>query len=209
MDEGSRGKYEKGHETRMKILEVAQQVFAEKGYDGARTEEIAKRAGVNKALIYYYFENKETLLKAMIDSCKADVCELKKSLMQGINDFDEENMTTYFLGIFDFMEKRRDILRIISIEALKASSKDTSIFNMLLPTYEEITEKFRKLGRNLDKQDARMLHSFFFNVTPMVVFFTLGEKWADYYEMTYEEAKMNFLDIYKHQFVTFFRDRYK
>jgi len=43
------------------ILKAAQEVFLEKGYQGARMQEIANRAGINKALLHYYFRSKERL----------------------------------------------------------------------------------------------------------------------------------------------------
>lgn len=52
-------KYSK--ETRDVILQAAKKEFAEKGYSGARMGSIAKRAGVNQALIHYYFSSKENL----------------------------------------------------------------------------------------------------------------------------------------------------
>lgn len=51
----------KEKETREAILEAARDVFVEKGLNGARMQEIADRAGINKALLHYYFNNKETL----------------------------------------------------------------------------------------------------------------------------------------------------
>ena len=46
-----------------RILEAATGEFAERGYDGARIEAIARRAGVNKALLYYYFPSKGELYR--------------------------------------------------------------------------------------------------------------------------------------------------
>lgn len=43
------------------ILQAAVRQFAEKGYDGARVDRIAEEAGVNKALLYYHFQDKERL----------------------------------------------------------------------------------------------------------------------------------------------------
>lgn len=43
------------------ILNIAMEVFTEKGFDGAKMQEIADRAGINKALLHYYFRNKERL----------------------------------------------------------------------------------------------------------------------------------------------------
>src|SRR5258708_18267071 len=52
---------------RAAILAAAERQFAKAGLAGARTEEIAAEAGVNKALLYYYFESKEHLYEAVIE----------------------------------------------------------------------------------------------------------------------------------------------
>lgn len=54
--------------TEEKILEAAQSVFVEKGMDGARMQEIANEAGINKALLHYYFRTKEKLFEAIFKS---------------------------------------------------------------------------------------------------------------------------------------------
>jgi AcrR family transcriptional regulator len=48
------------------ITEAAMHAFAEKGYAATRVEEVAKRAGVSKGLLYLYFKTKEDLFKAVI-----------------------------------------------------------------------------------------------------------------------------------------------
>ncbi len=48
-------------DTRERILDAARTAFRESGTSGARMQEIADAAGVNKALLHYYFRNKETL----------------------------------------------------------------------------------------------------------------------------------------------------
>lgn len=52
--------------TREKILYAAKKEFAEKGRRGARIGEIAKRAGVNQALVHYYFESKDKLYSILL-----------------------------------------------------------------------------------------------------------------------------------------------
>lgn len=54
-------------ETKTRILEAAIGEFSEHGLAGARTEQIAAAAGVNKALLYYYFESKEKLYSAALE----------------------------------------------------------------------------------------------------------------------------------------------
>jgi TetR/AcrR family transcriptional regulator len=58
---------ERADETRTRIIASAIRQFSMNGLSGARTELIAKEAGVNKALLYYYFQGKEALYAAALD----------------------------------------------------------------------------------------------------------------------------------------------
>ncbi len=53
--------------TEIKILDAARQVFHQKGFNGARMQEIADLAGINKALLHYYFRNKESLFEKIFN----------------------------------------------------------------------------------------------------------------------------------------------
>lgn len=55
----------KDETTEHKILEAAKKVFQQKGMGGARMQEIADEAGINKALLHYYFKNKEQLFEGI------------------------------------------------------------------------------------------------------------------------------------------------
>jgi TetR/AcrR family transcriptional regulator len=59
---------ERADQSRARILEAAIQQFSENGLAGARTDLIAEAAGVNKALLYYYFRSKEDLYAAALES---------------------------------------------------------------------------------------------------------------------------------------------
>jgi TetR/AcrR family transcriptional regulator len=52
-----------------KIITAAIQEFSEKGYSGARMQAIAEKAGVNKALLHYYFRSKEKLYETIMEQC--------------------------------------------------------------------------------------------------------------------------------------------
>lgn len=56
---------QKKDNTEEKILDAAHQVFLHKGMDGARMQEIADNAGINKALLHYYFRTKQKLFEAI------------------------------------------------------------------------------------------------------------------------------------------------
>jgi AcrR family transcriptional regulator len=55
-------------EVRDRILRQALKEFSKSGYAGARVDRIAEKAGVNKQLIYYYFQSKENLFRSVIQS---------------------------------------------------------------------------------------------------------------------------------------------
>ena len=61
--------------TEERILRAAMQVFEEKGMSGTRMQEIADRAGVNKAMLHYYYRNKERLFNAVFDQLAANMFE--------------------------------------------------------------------------------------------------------------------------------------
>lgn len=52
--------------TEEKIFEAAQEVFVQKGFDGTRMQDIAEKAGLNKALLHYYYRTKEKLFNAIL-----------------------------------------------------------------------------------------------------------------------------------------------
>ena len=66
--------------TKAEILEAAEEEFARFGLTGARTEAIAARTGVTKAMIYYYFGSKEDLYKAVLQTPVADFMAAVASL---------------------------------------------------------------------------------------------------------------------------------
>jgi len=57
-----------GIEAKERIINASKRLFSQKGYDATRVDDIAKTADVNKALIYYYFKNKEDILDSMLAS---------------------------------------------------------------------------------------------------------------------------------------------
>ena len=54
-----------GEKTKERILQVAEELFAERGFNGTSVDMIAKSAEVNKALIYYYFKDKNDIVVSL------------------------------------------------------------------------------------------------------------------------------------------------
>ena len=66
---------------RQKILDAASSAFAEKGFAGARVDEIANRAGVNKAMLYYHVGDKEALYGEVL---KQNFGRIEEALDEGL-----------------------------------------------------------------------------------------------------------------------------
>jgi AcrR family transcriptional regulator len=76
--------------TRDKIFRAATQVFEEKGYSGARMQEIADRAGINKALLHYYFRSKDQLFMAVFQVLIRKMFEKILAIFQADLSFKEK-----------------------------------------------------------------------------------------------------------------------
>jgi len=66
--------------TRLALFRAGAELFSERGFDGVPIEEVAHRAGVNKALISYHFRGKRGLYVAILDSAFAAMAERLKAI---------------------------------------------------------------------------------------------------------------------------------
>ncbi len=90
----------KKEETVQRIIKGATQVFADLGFDGASVDEIAQRAGVNKATIYYHIGDKDALYAAVLhDVIGHTIDRISQSLED--NQGPEEKLLAYIQGIAD------------------------------------------------------------------------------------------------------------
>jgi TetR/AcrR family transcriptional regulator len=128
---GSRGQPE---ESRAAILQAAAQEFAAHGIAGARTDAIAREARVNKALLYYYFKDKETLYGAVLDdafsglrSTVFDVLDSKLS--------PREKILAYVGAYFDFVASHTLFPRLMHREMMQAREGASPHLERLIKSY--------------------------------------------------------------------------
>lgn len=78
--------------TRERILDAAEQVFAEKGLGAAPVRDIAARVGLNPASLYNHFAGKEELYEAVLDRGLTPVLEMLSDLMVGVRTRDGDDL---------------------------------------------------------------------------------------------------------------------
>jgi TetR/AcrR family transcriptional regulator len=99
---------EKPGKTAEKILKTARSVFAEKGYSGAHVDEIAARAGVNKATIYYQIGDKDTLYANVIHQIIGNAAQgIAQAVVKA--DQPEEKLRAYINFITDAVDRNPDL----------------------------------------------------------------------------------------------------
>jgi TetR/AcrR family transcriptional regulator len=109
---------ERSAETRSRILDAALSEFAANGLAGARTEQIAAAAGVNKALIYYYFESKEKLYSAALETVSARVRD--RSIAVFLRDASPgERLLRAALDHFDRILTQREFQSLMQQEMMR------------------------------------------------------------------------------------------
>jgi len=159
--------------TRARILKCATEVFSEKGYDGARVDEIARRAGVSGTLLYHYFGSKDGLFVAVMEEAflvvrgshrDSDIARLPP----------EEAISTLTLSIFNLFQRHPEFVNLLNSENLHKArhiARSTTIrglYRPLLGTLGKIVARGRAEG--LFKRDVD-LSDFFISITAVVYFY--------------------------------------
>lgn len=101
--------------TAARIIEAARVVFSENGYSAAHVDEIARRAGVNKATLYYQIGDKDTLYANVIHQVIGDIAQkIARAVAQENNP--EKKLTAYIVNIADAVDKNPEIPPIMMRE---------------------------------------------------------------------------------------------
>ena len=101
--------------TRASILEAARAEFAEKGLEGGRVDQIARRAKANKQLVYYYFGSKDELYKSALEATYAEIRALERELdLTALPP--REAMIRLIDFSLEYLDKHRDFIRMLSDE---------------------------------------------------------------------------------------------
>ena len=104
-------------ETPERILEAALATFSEKGFDGAKTRDIAARAEVTLGLVQYHFGTKEELWKAAVDRAFADLDAGMERVVETTEDDDiVELLRTLIRAYVGFVAQNTAFIRIMHDE---------------------------------------------------------------------------------------------
>lgn len=101
--------------TQKNLLAAARAAFAEGGLEGARVDDIARRAGANKQLVYHYFGSKDGLYTAVLEEVYQEIRDREAAL--ALDAFaPDEAMRKLIEFSFDYLAESPDFVRILADE---------------------------------------------------------------------------------------------
>ena len=141
---GSRGHPEK---SRAAILDAALREFSQEGMAGARTDSIARAARVNKALLYYYFKDKETLYGEAIDFAFGQLSQ--RMMMVLDQDLPPRDKVLLYVGTyFDFVASHHAMRNLMQMENMRAGHGSPHLQRVakryFLPLYTRLSAVIRE-----------------------------------------------------------------
>jgi TetR/AcrR family transcriptional regulator len=142
---GTRGRPE---ESRAAILQAAVGEFSREGVAGARTDAIARSARVNKALLYYYFKDKEALYGAVLDQVFGELTKaIQHALSQDLRP--REKLLAYVGAHFDYIASHPQYPSIVQGEMMRAGRGRSVQFERITRQYFQPV--FSRVGALLEQ----------------------------------------------------------
>jgi len=140
-----------------RILEAALREFAAHGMAGARTERIASTAGVNKALLYYYFSSKEKLYSAALELSATRIRDSSMTVFLSPGTAGERLVRTA-LSHFDRLLGQREFQSMLQQEMIRLHQGESDaitiiinrVFSPLMAMYEALVREGIATGELID-----------------------------------------------------------
>lgn len=160
-------------ETARRILAAAERVFAEHGLAGARTDEIARAARVNKAMLYYYFESKERLHRAVFENLFKQANRMIEAEMPA-NASARQVILAFVDGYFAFRVAYPNYARLMQQLMMESPEECRRVAREYFRQgYNELTQAVRHGISRGEFHRANAAHTVI-NILAMIVFYFSG-----------------------------------
>jgi AcrR family transcriptional regulator len=147
--------------TKGRILAAAEEVFAEKGFQGASTREIAARAGVNISSLHYHWASKETLYFAVFRNIFDRIVDLLQNTLAPLLARSGKRSDAIDLtmgALFDFFADNPNVPKLLLRRVVENEQIDAGIErDILVPAWAVFAEWLGWLGRRAIPEDASRL----------------------------------------------------
>ncbi|OGI07326.1 MAG: TetR family transcriptional regulator [Candidatus Margulisbacteria bacterium GWF2_35_9] len=140
-------------DNKQNIINVALNLFADKGYDAVGVQEIVDKSGITKPTLYHYFGNKEGLLKVILDENFFELNRLLKKFAEYKNDL-PNTLTQLAKAYFEFAQEHSVFMRMQI--SLSFSPKDNDAYQLVREHLMDQFAIFRDMFIMASKQHGNM-----------------------------------------------------
>ena len=184
-------------------MKAAEELFSEKGFDAATVDMVAERAGVNKALIYYYFKGKDDILDGLFTAVMKDIMELIEHTYEDFK-LDNDEVERIFNLFIDLISKKKKIIKVMMMESLKGETTHSPLFKIAdyfigseVDTFIALLEKNNyPIPKEFEKQQM-LVTEFFTMLMPLISFVVYEEDCARHFGIDKKELKQYFIHSMK------------
>lgn len=180
---------------RERILKAAVKVFADKSFEGARIDEIAKEANVPKSLIYYHFKSKDEVLEVLTVNFIDEYTSLITTSLHETHEEKSQNLAERMSNVYyEFAMRNADLIRVILIDSLKKTQEQPIIFKVV----EAMIEKEVQAGTkaNYDIQERRIAE-FFTSFIPNYAYICFVDSWTKYFHIDRRQFDNLYIKVYE------------
>jgi TetR/AcrR family transcriptional regulator len=141
----TRSQADRADQTRARILDAAVRQFSENGLAGARTEQIAEEAGVNKALLYYYFQGKDALYTAALEAVAEGVRATSMAVLEADASAGERFVLSV-LNHFDRIHTNPGFQSLMQQEMIRLHrGEDNALSPLVEKVFRPLTERMQQV----------------------------------------------------------------
>lgn len=161
----------RGQRTRQKVLEAAEAVFGQRGYDRASIVDITRRAGVAQGTFYVYFPDKKSVFTELVRKLSHQLRRDVATAVEGISGRLEVERVG-FHAFFDFTHEHQNFYKIVR----QAEFVDEDLFRWY---YKKLAEGYRDgLAEAMEKGEIRRLDVECLTYCLMGIADFLGMRWV-------------------------------
>ncbi len=182
------------HETKIKILKTAEKLFAESGFHATSVDKIAKTAGLTKSNIYYHFKDKEEIISSLMANL---IKETEENINKPSSNEESGNIIDEIASEIKFLSKKKKILTVMFMEALKRGDVDDTLFKCAEMVINHEHSLIYSQEDNSENKLDFLTYEFFTGFLPLLSFVIFQDSFSKYFKCD----KKQLLDLFLKSFM--------
>jgi len=190
-------------DTKNRILDVAERLFAKQGFDATGIDQIAREVGITKSVIYYHFKNKDALLDGVFERARTYfIAEKRGSFVSVLGSSGSlAERLKVAMDQPEICERFKPLFRIMLMETMKPNDRE-ALFDLWDRNIELVVRMFGEfLAPDLrDDVEQFRLETFFLYFMAVIGLMVLEDSWGKRYGIPAREVRARMLTAFVRMF---------